>query len=85
MVPFDYIRPVDRESTAGWCRPPGIPLGLGMLSGDTWAWYLRSAVVATCVWSRVSATLARTSLIIFFYYRTLRCFFIGPCVYLKVH
>ena len=51
-VPIDYLRLVDRESTARWCRPPGIPLGLGMLSGDTWAWYLRSAVVATCVWSR---------------------------------
>ena len=52
VVPFDYFRLVDRESTAGWCRPPGIPLGLGMLSGDTWAWYLRSAVVAPCAWSR---------------------------------
>ena len=35
MVPIDYFRRVDRESTAGWCRPPGIPLGLGMPSGDT--------------------------------------------------
>ena len=43
-VPIDYLRLVDRESTARWCRPPGIPLGLGVLSGDTWAWYLRCAV-----------------------------------------
>ena len=43
-VSIDYLRLVDRESTARWCRPPGIPLGLAMLPGDTWAWYLRCAV-----------------------------------------
>ena len=37
-----------------------------MLSGDTCAWYLRSAVVATRAWSREMATLARTSLFFFF-------------------
>ena len=80
-VPFDYlIRLVDRESTAGWCRPPGIPLGLGMLSGDT-------PVCCGCA-VRVeprSGPLGQDGIDYFFFTIAPYGAFIGPCVYLKVH
>ena len=48
-----------------------------MLSGDTCAWYLRSAVVATRAWSREMATLARTSLFLILLLSHLKVLFLS--------
>ena len=55
---------------------PGTPLGLGMSSGDTWAWYLRCAVDTPRV-ERIFGPLGQDCIYVFFFFASQGAYYLA--------